>query len=59
MLLRKGFRCHRATAIVAVVSDRPKPPEAYKARLDGLVGLSHVTVEVHPCLGDAPVHQAA
>lgn len=46
-------------AIVAVVSDRPKPPEAYKARLDGLVGLSHVTVEVHPCLGHAPLHQPA
>ena len=46
-------------AIVAVVSDRPKPPEAYKARLDGLVGLSHLTVEVHPCCSHAPLHQAA
>jgi cation diffusion facilitator family transporter len=46
-------------AIVAVVSDRPKPPEAYKAGLDGLVGLSHLTVEVHPCCSHAPLHQAA
>ena len=45
--------------IVAVVSDRPKPPEAYKARLDGLAGLSHLTVEVHPCCSHAPLHQAA
>jgi cation diffusion facilitator family transporter len=45
-------------AIVAVVSDRPKTPEAYKARLDGLVGLSHVTVEVHPGPGHAPRRQA-
>lgn len=46
-------------AIVAVVSDRPKPPGAYKARLDGLVGLSHLTVEVHPCCSHAPLHQGA
>jgi cation diffusion facilitator family transporter len=35
--------------IAAVVSDEPQPPAAYKARLDGLSGLSHVTVEVHRC----------
>jgi len=35
--------------IAAVVSDRPQPPAAYKARLDGIEGLSHVTVEVHAC----------
>jgi len=35
--------------IVSVVSDRPEPPERYKARLAGLAGLSHVTVEVHGC----------
>jgi cation diffusion facilitator family transporter len=38
------------TAIIAaVVSDEPQAPEAYKARLDGVLGLSHVTVEVHRC----------
>jgi cation diffusion facilitator family transporter len=37
-------------AIVALVSDAPQPPSAYKARLTGLPGLSHVTVEVEPCL---------
>ncbi len=35
--------------IAAVVSDEPQPPPAYKARLDGLAGLSHVTIEVHRC----------
>ena len=35
--------------IVSIVSDRPQPPGAYKARLDGVAGLSHVTVEVHRC----------
>lgn len=36
-------------AIIAIVSEAPQPPPAYKAKLDGLEGLSHVTVEVHPC----------
>jgi cation diffusion facilitator family transporter len=35
--------------IAAVVSDEPQPPRTYKARLDGLSGLSHVTIEVHRC----------
>jgi cation diffusion facilitator family transporter len=35
--------------IAAVVSDEPQPPAAYKTRLDGVAGLSHVTVEVHRC----------
>jgi cation diffusion facilitator family transporter len=35
--------------IAAVVSDLPQPPPAYKRRLDGLAGLSHVTIEVHRC----------
>jgi cation diffusion facilitator family transporter len=38
-----------AAAIVALVSDRPQPPAQYKARLGGLPGLSHVTVEVNRC----------
>ena len=37
--------------IASVVSDRPQPPGVYKDRLHGLAGLSHVTVEVHPCAG--------
>ena len=40
---------HRA-AIVTIVSDRPQAPAAYKERLRGIAGLSHVTVEVEPCL---------
>lgn len=35
--------------IAAVVSDRPQPPDAYKARLRDIAGVSHVTVEVHLC----------
>ena len=38
-----------AGLIVAVVSDRPQDPAIYKLRLDGMAGLSHVTVEVHRC----------
>jgi len=38
------------TALIAsVVSDDPQPPEAYKRRLKGLSGFSHVTVEVNRC----------
>ncbi|MBV9554319.1 MAG: CDF family Co(II)/Ni(II) efflux transporter DmeF [Alphaproteobacteria bacterium] len=38
-------------ALVSLVADRPEPPQAYKARLAGVIGLSHLTVEVQPCLG--------
>ena len=38
------------TALVAsVVTDEPRDPSNYKARLRGLPRLSHVTVEVHIC----------
>jgi hypothetical protein len=29
------------------MSDHPLPADAYKRRLDGIAGLSHMTVEVH------------
>jgi cation diffusion facilitator family transporter len=35
--------------IAAVVSDHPAAPADYKARLSGISGLSHVTIEVHAC----------
>jgi len=38
-----------AGLIAAVVSDRPQAPSVYKHRLDGIAGLSHVTIEVHAC----------
>jgi Co/Zn/Cd efflux system component len=38
-------------AIVSLVVDQPQPVETYKARLAGIAGLSHVTVEVHQCHG--------
>ncbi|MDP4003907.1 CDF family Co(II)/Ni(II) efflux transporter DmeF [Methylobacterium sp. NEAU K] len=46
---------HRA-AVIALVSDAPQPPAHYKARLAGVRGLSHVTVEVQPCPGHAGAH---
>jgi cation diffusion facilitator family transporter len=39
---------HRA-AVIALLSDQPLPPATYKKRLQGLKGLSHVTVEVELC----------
>ncbi len=45
--------------IAAVVSDRPRPPDAYKVRLDGIGGLSHITIEVHACRGEHPREIAA
>lgn len=47
-----------AGVIASVVSDRPQPPAEYKRRLEGIAGMSHVTVEVHHyCAG--PEHEAA
>ncbi|MFC3690790.1 CDF family Co(II)/Ni(II) efflux transporter DmeF [Chenggangzhangella methanolivorans] len=40
-------------AIVSLVTHEPQEPAAYKAKLDGLSGLSHVTVEVNRCPGTA------
>ncbi len=38
-----------SAVIASVVSDTPQAPAAYKRRLDGLGGLSHVTIEVNAC----------
>jgi cation diffusion facilitator family transporter len=38
-----------AGVIASVVTEHPQPPQTYKARLTGISGLSHVTIEVHPC----------
>jgi cation diffusion facilitator family transporter len=38
-----------AAAIVAVVSDAPQEPDAYRRRLADVPGLSHVTIEVARC----------
>ena len=38
------------TALIAtLVSDHPQSPGAYKARLDGMPSLSHLTFEIHAC----------
>jgi len=39
---------HRA-AVISVISDHPLPSATYKRRLNGLRGLSHVTIEVELC----------
>jgi cation diffusion facilitator family transporter len=41
---------HRSV-LVSLVSDQPAAPSAYKKKLEGLGGLSHVTIEVEPCPG--------
>jgi cation diffusion facilitator family transporter len=35
--------------VASLVTDEPQDPSIYKARLKGLKGLSHVTVEAHTC----------
>jgi cation diffusion facilitator family transporter len=35
--------------IASIVSDMPKVPSDYKARLGGIEGISHVTIEVNAC----------
>jgi cation diffusion facilitator family transporter len=37
------------SAIISVVTDQPRPPAFYKARLAGIKSLSHVTIEVDQC----------
>jgi cation diffusion facilitator family transporter len=38
-----------AAVIASVVSEAPQAPSVYKERLEGLGGLSHVTIEVNRC----------
>jgi cation diffusion facilitator family transporter len=38
-----------AAMIASIVSDSPLSPSAYKQRLEGLAGLSHITIEVNQC----------
>ena len=38
-----------AALIASIVSDEPRSPEYYKARLADLASLSHITIEVHQC----------
>jgi cation diffusion facilitator family transporter len=38
-----------AAVMASVVSHSPQAPAAYKRRLEGLAGLSHVTIEVNAC----------
>jgi cation diffusion facilitator family transporter len=40
-----------SAVIASLVTHEPEDPSIYKARLNGLHGLSHVTIEVHTCPG--------
>jgi cation diffusion facilitator family transporter len=42
------------SAVVSVVADEPLPPADYRARLQALTALRHVTIEVHRCPGARP-----
>lgn len=48
-----------SAVVASVVTDRPQDPSIYKARLKGLKGLSHVTVEVQVCPDHGHPHSAA
>jgi cation diffusion facilitator family transporter len=39
-------------AVISIVTHNPRPTEQYKRRLSGLLGLSHVTIEVVSCPGE-------
>ena len=43
-----------AGLIASIVTDCPLPVAAYKTRLEGLAGLSHVTIEIHACQNNDP-----
>ena len=46
-------------AVISLVSHEPRSPNQYKRRLNGLPGLSHVTIEVERCPGKHPHLQPA
>jgi cation diffusion facilitator family transporter len=42
------------SVIVSLVAHDPRPPDAYKEKIPGGLGLAHVTIEVHPCVEKSP-----
>jgi cation diffusion facilitator family transporter len=48
-----------SSLVVSIVSDHPQEPAIYKARLKGLGGLSHITVEVLACKEHPPTASIA
>jgi cation diffusion facilitator family transporter len=51
-LWRLGPGHHAAIAVISAAD--PRPPEAYRARLADIPGLSHVTIEVRPATSALP-----
>jgi cation diffusion facilitator family transporter len=47
------------SAVLSVVADAPLDPSVYRARLQPLKSLRHVTIEVHRCRGASPADDAA
>ncbi|MCW9039929.1 MAG: hypothetical protein OQJ76_05475, partial [Rhodospirillales bacterium] len=46
-------------AIVSLVTHQPRDPEVYKALLDHVPQLAHLTVEVQHCSGDTCLPEGA
>jgi Co/Zn/Cd efflux system component len=43
---------HHLAAIISVVTHYPQPPEHYKALLQEVPDLAHISVEVQPCTSE-------
>lgn len=39
--------------VASIVTHQPQPPSAYKAKLKGIAGLSHISIEIEVCPGGA------
>jgi hypothetical protein len=37
--------------VASIVTHHPLPPSAYKAKLKGITGLSHISIEIELCAG--------
>jgi cation diffusion facilitator family transporter len=47
------------SVIVSLVAHDPGPPDTYKEKIPGGLGLAHVTIEVHPCVEKSPIAERA
>ena len=44
---------HHHCAIVSIVTHSPEDPSCYKKRIEHLNGLSHISIEINPCVDDS------
>ncbi|MBN1666610.1 MAG: hypothetical protein JW862_05965 [Anaerolineales bacterium] len=40
---------HHLAVVLSILTHKPRPVQHYRQLLDGLPGLSHVTIEIHVC----------